>query len=79
LYSFAVQKVTDPLKVIEKTKDNSHKILLRCHECGKATQTPYKSYFISLGDCCGMEFVDFCSKACFEKYTKKNKEWNPVE
>jgi hypothetical protein len=56
----------------ETTQGKSQKCLIRCHQCGRVIETPYKSYILSLGDCCGMELLDFCSEECFEKSGKEN-------
>ena len=56
----------------EKTQGKSQKLLFRCHQCGEIIKTPYKSYLLSLGDCCGIELLDFCSEGCFEKFIKEN-------
>jgi hypothetical protein len=34
-------------------------------------EVPYKSYIMNLGDCCGLELLDFCSEDCLEKYANK--------
>jgi len=68
----------DKRKGIEKGKKLvrdglfSHKFQYRCYECGRTVETPYKSYFLSLGDCCGIELSDFWPEECFQKYTKEN-------
>ncbi len=50
----------------------AQKLPYRCRECGQGMEVPYKSYILSLGECCGMELLDFCSEDCYEKYLKEN-------
>jgi len=72
LHSSAIQKVIDPIsKMWEKNQDANHTFQLRCYECGKEMSTPYKSYILSLGDCCGLEPIDFCSEDCLDQYKKR--------
>lgn len=58
---------------MQEHQTNVHEFLFQCHECGVKRKTPYRSYILTLGDCCGVDLLNFCSENCFAEFEKKRK------